>query len=307
MEALEAHLSATAALALHLEGNFTEGTRAMLETALLNSTTPNKQYRREVMQLWACHLVNTIAEPYVSAPGRRLSDANLAFAAGRLVNGIALDVGMGEVLAELGARKLEGMAHAVLPTPPDDVAARLVTLVERCAIDCNYDKFGDAYLWRMLRSALPAEVAAALCDETPYEAIARLHGRATNDLVQGWIRTLPQHLPARIDYTGDTTEGICIIAGILQEHLDNVELRVAINGADCYDTRFPALLGMRGTDGMPDTVAVVDGTTVWLAAASHAYASVVLKWAQLAKCDDLATALLAPADLLPTSTLRQYC
>lgn len=305
MKTLEEELPATTLLKIY-ESPKTSANKAIIERALLNYTTTNKQYRREVAQVWAAHVSGPIAV-YETCPKHRLTDANLAYAANILRTTGNIDAAIGDVLTELGTRKLLALQWEILPTPPDEVATRLQNLVQHCATDCTYDKFGDKYLWNMLQFVIPASAAASLCDETPYKAVAAVHGDRTNELVQGWIRTLPQDLPGRIDYSSDSPEGLTVIAGVLQEHLDNTEMHVAVNGAELYDDAGSTLVGLSGLVDVPDTVACRSGDILYMAAPQHAYTSVVLKWAEATKRQELVLALTDPASLPPTSTLKQYC
>lgn len=305
MKLLEDVLPATRLLKIY-DGPKTPATKQIVEDAVMNFTTPNKQYRREALQVWATHISGPV-EPYEDASNHRLSNEHIAYAASIIREGGNIDGAIGDVLNELGTRKVLALKWERLPDPPDDVAERLTNLVQHCATDCTYEKFGDKYLWNLLRFVVPAPHAAALCDETPYKAVAAVHGDRTNELVQGWIRTLPQDLPSRIDYKADTPDGLVVIAGVLQEHLDNTEMHVAVNGAELYNDADPTLVGLSGLVDVPDTVGCRVGGTLYTAAKNHAYASVILKWAQATKRSEVVFALTDPGSLPPTSTLKQYC
>ena len=104
MKTLEEELPATTLLKIY-ESPKTSANKAIIERALLNYTTTNKQYRREVAQVWAAHVSGPIAV-YETCPKHRLTDANLAYAANILRTTGNIDAAIGDVLTELGTRKL---------------------------------------------------------------------------------------------------------------------------------------------------------------------------------------------------------
>jgi len=276
--------------------------------AVLNHNSTNRQYRREVVQVWALHQPPCTPRDAVIDYGSldRRTPADLLCAAADLRKGVQIDKAVGCIINELAGRRLRAMPWVVLPPPTDGQCARLRALLQACAQDCAFDKFGDTYLWNLLRFELLPEAEAALCTETPYLAINARHGAAANDLVQGWIRTLPQDLPGRVDHSSCAPVGLVVIAGILQEHLDGVALPVAVNGEASRPSKLPRLAGVQGLPAMPDTCMCVFNGTCYAGSEQGTYTSVVLKFAQHIAQQDLFIALTDPTALPATSSLRQY-
>ncbi len=301
-------LPASVTLELYRRPQGDTAAAATMATAFLNHNSTNRQYRREVVQVWAYH------QPAVSADATALDysscdrrdDADLHRAAHDLRQNVNVDAAIGCVINELASRRLRDMPWVVLPAPTAAECGRLQALLQACAQDCAFDKFGDAYLWNLLRFELHPEAEAALCTETPYQAINARHGAGANELVQGWIRTLPQDLPGRVDHTSSAAQGLVVIAGILQEHLDGIALPVAVNGEAARPSAVPRLAGLQGLPGFPDTCLCVSNGVCQEGSREGTYTSVILQFARELPQQDLFLALTDPAALPASSTLRQY-
>lgn len=280
--------------------------RAVLETALLDCNSINKQYRREIAQVWAANVDTTETGNWRTEGTERLSDAQISSAAKDIAANCELDKALGAVLCELGTRRVLNLKMEVLPTPDPEIAVKFKHLFQVLAMNTSFDKFGDRYLWNLLRFELPAPLEASLAVETPYEAINAVHGENVNSLVQGWIRTLPQDLPGRVDFNSCAPQGLACIAGILQEHLDDTELPVLVNGRAASPQNSVALAGTQGLCDVPDTCGCVLNNTYYVASETDGYVAVILKLASLMKCRDLYWAIVDPSRLPPSSPLKQY-
>jgi hypothetical protein len=279
---------------------------SFLELSLLNHNSINKQYRREIAQVWACNKNLAHAAEWRTDGTERLSNEQIAGAAKDIKTGVEIDKAIGVVLCELGTRKIEKMRIEQLPAPDLQVSARFKELFQVLATNTSFDKFGDQYLWNLLRFELPAPLEASLSIETPYEAINSVHGDHVNDLVQGWVRTLPQDLPARVDFTSMAPQGLVCIAGILQEHLDDTALPVYVNGAIARPHTSVVFGGTQGLCDIPDTCGCIFDNVYYVASETDGYVSVVLKLASLMECRDLFWAIVDPIRLPPVSPLKQY-
>lgn len=283
-----------------------ESHRTFLERALLNYNSVNKQYRREIAQVWACNMDLSRAVEWRTEGTERLTDEQIAGAARDIKAACEIDKAIGVALCELGTRKVLEMRMEQLPPPDPSISLRFKELFQVLATNTSFDKFGDQYLWNLLRFELPAPLEASLSVETPYAAINSVHGEHVNDLVQGWVRTLPQDLPARVDYTSLSPQGLVCIAGILQEHLDDVALPVYVNGAIARPHNTVVFGGTQGLCDIPDTCGCVINNVYYTASETDGYVSVVLKLASLMECRDLYWAIVDPVRLPPVSPLKQY-
>ena len=116
MKPLEEVIPALQLLAIYEDEKKSAANKTKIENALLNHTTTNKQYRREVAQVWATH-VTSPSEQYDDASAHRLTDAHLSHAASILREGKRVDEALGDVLMELGSRKLEALTWTQLESP----------------------------------------------------------------------------------------------------------------------------------------------------------------------------------------------
>lgn len=291
---------------LNMSKSKCEDFAAILSNAMLEHNSINKQYRREIAQVWAFNMDTTDHAEWRTDETSRLTDLQIAGAAKDIIVSCDIDRAIGAVLCEFGTRRVEKMEFVELPNPDDEVVTRFKTLFQLLATDCSFDKFGDRYLWNLLRFEVAAPLEASLSLETPYAAINVTHGERVNDLVQGWIRTLPQDLPGRIDWSSQCPQGLVCIAGVFQEHLDDTALPVYVNGEVARKFDNVVLGGTQGMCDIPDTCGCIHNKIYYVASKSNGYISVFLKAASLMETKDLYWALVDPMRLPPSCPLKQY-
>ena len=296
-------MAPTALLAFHKTSSpqLAPQSHVFLLDAIVTSPIDNAGYARDVISVWAYQQCQLHAGPGVPfAFGDPLTEENLTYAARAILNSISTEY-VGAVLLDHAAKSLNKIAIERLPRADAEFETRLSRLVVNAAKDCQFDKRGDRFLWNLLRFALAPHVESATFNAAPYAAISKAHGAAANDVVGTWTSTMPSDLPTKIDYTSSTPNNLVVVAGILGEHIDNVDLWVRVNGDMLrrHNGGAPCLAAFHGCGGFPDTTGVFDGTTFFLTHDESPVTSAILKWAAAANTES--ATLLFDALTKPTN------
>ena len=278
--------------------------------ALATCTINNAEYAHDVIAVWAYqHRMNIPYEDTQSKKRKRTSDApftfgdtlspqNLNHAAHAILSSMSTEY-VGAVLLDHAAKCLKkNLKVVLLPKSPIETETRLCRLVVNAAKDCQFDKRGDRFLWNLLRFALAPHIESGTFDVAPYAAIAKAHGANANDVVGAWTSTMPADLPTKINYASGSPNNLVVVAGILGEHLDDVDMWVRVNG-DMLRNFAPCLAAFHGIPSLSDTTGVFDGTTFFAAHDATPVTSVLLKWAEVV--DVPASTLLLDALTKPTN------
>lgn len=280
-------------------------TAARLLDAVIRSRAVNKEYRREVMQVWAYHFRDGVAsEP---APHtERLTDANLRWFAQALAGASAAprdDRQIGPVVAEGALRKLAEWKRATLRPATADVEDRLRTILCECSRAATLDKHGDAVLHSILKLHLPPAATASLASEPPYAEMNSTHGAGVNDIVNKWLETPFEQLHEAIDFGSDDPAGLAIAGGLLAEVFDATPAHVAVN-SEALSRRHPSMVVIvgYGDHETPDLLACSDGDCLLVAPQVRPIATVVLAFAERTPSSLLYVALTDP-ELLPLGCL----
>lgn len=106
---------------------------------------------------------------------------------------------IGSALVELAHRRMKAIPIVTLNEPDAIVVNRCKSLASHCAKKCTYESTMDKPLHNILRLLLPAHIEAALCDESPYDAMNRMYpGTQTNDIERPWICATPESLVNKV-------------------------------------------------------------------------------------------------------------
>lgn len=280
----------------------------LLDAVIMNQAI-NKEYRREVMQVWGHHYRNGVAvEP---APrSERLTDANLRWYAQALAGTSSApkdDLLIGPVVAEAGLRALGTWTRATLQPAPEAVEERLRTILCECSRAATLDKHGDAVLHTILKLHLPPSATASLADEPPYAEMNAAHGANVNDIVNKWLDTPFEQLHEAVDLSSDNPVGLAIAGGLLAEVFDSTPSHVAVN-SEALSRSHPSLVALigYGDHKTPDLLACSDGPRLLAAPPTRPIATVVLAFAARTPGSLLHLALTDPEQLPPGSLPRRW-
>jgi hypothetical protein len=255
--------------------------------AIVTSPIDNAEYAHDVIAVWAfqqCQLHAGAGTPF--AFGDTLTEENLTHAARAILSSISTEY-VGAVILNHAAKRLNKIPIVMLPRADEISETRLSRLVINAAKDCQFDKRGDSFLWNLLRFALAPHIESGTFNAAPYAAIAKTHGAAANDVVGAWTSTMPTDLPTKIDYTSFAPNNLVVVAGILGEHIDNVDMWVRVNGDMLrgHNDAAPCLAAFHGCGGFSDTTGVFDGATFFATHEETPVTSAVLKWAATVNSD----------------------
>ena len=229
---------------------------------------------------------------------------------------------IGSVIVELARKKIRTLKLVPIDNPPTIVTDRCKQLAQHCAKKCTYESTRDKPLHNILRLHLPAHAEAALCDETPYDAVNRsFPGLQTNEIERPWICATPEDIVNRVtsqddarshariyiavcgllyqvDFDSPDPKGLSVVANMINEHMDHTNMRVYVNGTVLQATQ-PALFAFRGFADFSDAMGVYTDNKLYFAKYSNQICSVITKFAECTENKTLHQALTNPSDLPP--------
>ena len=283
-------------------------TAEFIASQVLANKAVNKEYRREVMQVWGHHHRHGRARKPEGV--ERLSDDHLCWHAQQLTavpGPPTTDLSVGPVLAEIAARKLSAWPVATARPASEKVEARLRTILHECANAATLDKHGDLVLHGLLKLHISAASLAGIASEPPYEKLNEAHGMAVNDIVNKWLDVPMEQLSDHVKLDEADPHSLTLAGGLIAEIFDHTPSSVAVN-SEVLSRKEPCLMAFAGFGDhtTPDLVGCAINQTIVVAPPVRPLASVLLAWAKATPKSLLGAALTDPVSLPPGSLPRKW-